>query len=262
VIRRGTGPTLYLPAERLSKAYASRYGWDQDKLVAVLSTFGPLSETGQEQLIRCLVLAFGRYQLATAKRVTLSVQRDHLKAIETSAGRLLSLLGVDPKKAAPRLLSNALSDQPSSMRLRYPGSQIEIGVMATMWLSIAGITTTGRDETDVNTQLAKASDQVADAAMAVLSLHQRAKIAVEVTTKRIRPGRGGPRRAPPAKGQLVRDAFAIYAHIREQHPDSGNQPALGGPMVRFVRAVAALCGAGVQDADVRDAWRLWKSSQK
>jgi hypothetical protein len=103
---------------------------------------------------------------------------------------------------------------------------------------------------------------VADAVLALFNFHKRAELAVQTATKRIAALRGGPRNYPSAKGQLIRDAITIYAHMRRQHPDSGNKPGYGDPMLRFVHATAELYGARVRDADIREIWRAWKSNQK
>jgi hypothetical protein len=51
----------YSPDQFVIQRYATN-AWKKENLFAVLFEFGPLPETAQEQLIKCLVLAFGRYQ--------------------------------------------------------------------------------------------------------------------------------------------------------------------------------------------------------
>jgi hypothetical protein len=127
-------------------------------------------------------------------------------------------------------------------------------------LSFASIETTDKGQAAVNAELQEATRLVTDSVFGLLDLHERAKRAVQMATKRTAPVKGGPRHQPAAKGRLIRDAIAIYKHMRMQHPDSGNKPGRGGPMFRFVYAVAALYGTHVCDAAIRDAWR--KSRQK
>jgi hypothetical protein len=221
----------YSPDQSLIQRYATTYAWKKENLLAVLSEFGPLSEAGQEQLIRCLVLAFGPYQLVAKaeKRITPREQQNQLKAIEKTAERLLQ----------------QLDDR-----------------FVKMWLATAGVVTADRDEVAVNAELRKANDRMTDAVCAIKDLRDRAKTAAQAASKRVIPGRGGSRRRSKAKGRLIKDAILIYSHMRMQHPDSGRRPGFGGPMQRFVHAVAKLFGDRVQDAHIRDVWRMRKSKQK
>ena len=221
----------YSPDQLLIQRYATIYAWKKEDLIAVLSEFGPLPEVEQEQLIRYLVQGFSRYQTVamTVERITPSEQRNQLNAIEQTAKRLLQKLD-------------------------------ETGVK--MWLTTAGILTAGRDEVAVNAELRKANDRVADAVRALMDLRERAKTAALATNKWIAPGRGGSRRRPKAKGQLIKDAIAIYSHMRMQHPESGKRPGFGGPILKFVCAVGKLYGSCVRDSDIREVWRVWKSNQK
>jgi hypothetical protein len=231
-MRPGTASgKVYSPDQLLIQRYATTYVWKRENLIAVLAEFGPLPEEGQEQLIRCLVLAFAPYQLLamTKERITPSQQHNRLKAIEKTAKKLLEQLG-----------ESAVN----------------------MWLSSAGIVTTGRDEAAINAELREASHRIDDIVRAVMDLHDRASTAARVVSKRIRPERGGFRHRPSAKGQLIRKAIAIYSHVRAQYPDSGKQAGFGGPMLRFVHAVAALYGGCVRESDIREVWRTRKSKQK
>ena len=222
----------YSPDQLLIQRYAWKYApWKEENLFAVLSDFGPLPEVGQEQLVRLLVLAFSNYQTLalTIERFTPSEQRKDLKAIEGTAKKLLRQL------------------HDSAVKLR---------------LSSVCIVTAGKDEAAINAELREANHRVDDIVRAVMDLRDRANTAAGAVSKRIASGRGGFRHRPGAKGQLIRDAIAIYWYVREQYPDSGKQAGFGGPMLRFVRAVAALYGARVWDSDIRDVWRTRKSKQK
>jgi hypothetical protein len=223
--RTGAGSAkAFSPNRPLIERYATTYQLKAENLAAVLSDFGPLPEAEQERLIRCLILAFGQYQFAakTKERTTPSDQRNQLNAIERTAKTLLHQLG-------------------------------ETGV--NIWLGTAGVVTADRDEAPVNAELIRAQKSVADAVSAIKDLRARAKTAAHAASKRIAPGRGGSRHRHGAKGQLIKDAIAIYSHMRAQHPD-------GGPMPRFVRAVGKLCGDCVQDSEIREVWRVRKSKQK
>jgi len=261
---RGISDQPYIPDKRLIQGYALRYSWEPAKLTAVLSQFGRLPEAGQEQLIRCLVLAFGRYQMLakTVRHVTPSEQRNQLTAVEKTARKLLLQLGVNPKDVASHPFWDKLSDHRSSERLQFLGKQSLDGLGVTSRLASAGINIADRDEAEVNAELSAAYDRVADAVIGLLDLHERAKTAAQAATKRMTAGRGGSRHRPTAKGQLIRYALVIYAHMRGQHLNSGNKPGFGRPMLEFIQAVATLYGARVCDADIREVWRRWKSNQK
>jgi hypothetical protein len=259
---RGAQP--YVPNARLVERYASQFSWKAENLRTALFEFGPLSEAGQEQLIRCLYLAFSPYQLAakTTKRVTPSEQRKRLSAIETTAQKLLRQLGINTEAAATRFMSERLSDRPPMERLHSLEKQTPEVLMVTAWLSQAGIDTSNRDVDSVNSELRKASDEVANSIIALLSLHGRAKTAAQGVMTRVAPGLGGPRRRPNETGQLIRDLIGVYAYMRTQHPNSGNKPGLGGPMRKFVQAVAALFDAPIFDGQIDEAWRHRESKPK
>lgn len=221
----------FSPDRTLIKRHAAAYGWTEENLLAVLSEFGPLSEVGQAQLMVCLSLAFCRHQYATktTERVTPSKQRIQLMAF---AGTV-----------------NWLLDQ-----LKNPNIEL--------WLAAAGIVTAGRDRAAINNDLRAANDRVADSVRVLIDLQDRALIAAQAAATHAAPGRGGVRRRPAAKGQLIKDAITIYAHMRMHHPRSGNRPGLGGPMLKFIHAVVSLCGARARDPEICEVWRVWKSKRK
>jgi hypothetical protein len=253
---------IYVPSDPLICRYAFRYGWEPAKLTAVLARFGRLSEVEQEQLIHCLVQAFGPYQMRAKSvgRVTPSKLRNQVASLQTTARKLLHQLGLNPKAVTGDALRGLLSAGPSSERARLLRLQNKGGMHLMDQLAFAGINTTDKGMASVNTELQKASHRVMGIVFALLELHERAKIAAEEASKRVALGRGGSRHRLTAKGQLTRDAITIYAHMRKQYPGSGNKPGYGGPMLRFVHGVAELYGVRIRDADVYDAWR--KSKRK
>jgi hypothetical protein len=220
----------------LVQRYACSYSWEKEKLATVLTQFGPLPDSGQEQLIQCLYLAFGRYQLAakTKKHATASGRHKQLDEIEKTARKLL------------RLIEHTPDENPFTVG----------------WLEQAGIDLRGKDAGTVNAELAEAHVEVANSIIAVRKLHKRAKTAAGAAAIQIDHKRGGTRHPPSAKGRLVRHAIEIYQHIRGQHPESGNEPGLGGPMQRFVHAVGALFGAEITDSAIEQVWRSRASNTK
>ena len=224
--------TAYAPNHALIHWYATTYNLDKQNLLAALSEFGPLSEEGQKQLLKCLVQAFSGFQSVAAKnieRITPSLHRSTLKAVEKNINFLLRQL----KKQS-----------------------------VSITLTVAGISTEGKDEATINAELRIAGDPVSDASRALNDLYDRAKAASQKVSQRIAHGHGGDRHRPGAKGQLIREAIAIYSHMRAQHPASGRKPAFGGPMLRFVHAVGKLFDVGIRDPEIREVWRNRKSNQK
>ena len=125
----------YSPDQALIQRYATTYAlnakpyaWNKENLLAVLSKFGPLPEVGQEQLIKCLVLAFSRYQVAsmTIERITPGKQRHRLKAVETTSKRLLLQLGINVKNVASREVYERLSDLPPSARVSLSAGKVRL----------------------------------------------------------------------------------------------------------------------------------------
>ena len=123
--------------------------------MAALSEFGALSEEGQEQLIKCLVQAFSRFQTAATEGITPSQQRNTLKAIEKNTNFVLQQL----KERSVR-----------------------------MWLTVAGISKEGKDAATINAESRIASDRVSDAIRALEDLHSRARTAIQTVSKHIAPG--------------------------------------------------------------------------
>jgi hypothetical protein len=228
-----TSGETYRPNHALIKRYSDTYNWIQEKLEAVLSKFGPLPETGQEQLIRLLIRAFVDYQFVakTIERVTPSQQRNQLKQVEHATQRLLRHLKSD---------------------------------FVRMSLASAGIQTAGRtgEWEAINSDLRMGVDRVIDIVRALEDLFDRTRKAEQIETARIKSGHGGARRRPSGRGQLIAAATEIYSDMRSQYPESGRQPGLGGPLVKFVQAVGHLCGVSFRDSEIKDVCRGRKSKQK
>jgi hypothetical protein len=235
----------YVPDEHLIQRYSLTFSFEPKLLTAVLSQFGQLPIGGQEQLIRRLYQAFGQYQLLAKSKckITHSKIRKQLAAVESTTFRLLLQLGVNPNKVPEYEFWDV-------ERLQQLRKQDEGGLYLVDKLSVAGIETAGKDESAVTAESQEAGRRVMDTVFGLLDLHERAKKAVQTATNRTAPGKGGWRRRPDAEGQLIRDAIAIYEHMRGQYPESGAKPGY----VRFIHAVAALFGTCVREADIRKAW--------
>jgi hypothetical protein len=240
--------------------YATTYRLDPTKLTAVLSQFGSLPNYGQEQLMGCLILTHGRYKWNTnSQRVTFTEERKQLEAIEAITEKLLLQLGVNPRNAAPQSLWDQ-SERPPLEQLRTLGQQDKEKLGITMRLVTAKIDIA--EEQLISAQIADTENRIASAVASLLFLHRQASAAALAARNRVSRGRGGSRNRPASKGQLIRDAIAIYAHLRRSFPNSGPKPGFGGPMVRFVVAVGSLCDAMLASAEIHDVWRLRKSFLK
>jgi hypothetical protein len=102
----------------------------------------------------------------------------------------------------------------------------------------------------------------------LLWLQRQAESGAGEVSKRTLHGRGGARARPTPEGKLIREAIAVYVTMRRRYPESGPKPGYGGPLCRFIHAVADLCWTHavadlwrtkITDAQIRDGW---KSIQK
>jgi hypothetical protein len=262
---------VYVPTEQLVDRYATTYSFDPTRLAAVLFQFGPLPNSGQEQLIRCLVPARSRFQLTTVREeggllevgghATFTQERKQLEAIEATTKKLLLLLGVNPANVnvVPQALWDR-SERPPLEQLRTLGQQDEEKWGVMIRLASAKIDLAEKDR--INAQLTDTGNRIASAIAGLLFLHRQANAAASAARNRVSPGRGGLRHRPSGKGQLVRNAIAIYVLMRQNFPRSGPEPGFGGPMERFVVAVGTLFGTQLSEADIRGAWRVRKSFLK
>ena len=128
----------------------------------------------------------------TVERVTPSAQRARLKAVEKNAQKLLLHLGIDTRKVASRALWDRMADRPSPERVFSLAQQNTCGRMVTNWLSLAGLSIGGKSEVTVNAELGEAAVGINDAIVALLFLHERAGMAVEIAKARTVGGRGAP----------------------------------------------------------------------
>jgi len=270
--RAGTVSGDCTPDEALVERYGSAHPHlNKQKLTDTLTQFGPLPITGQEQLIRCLVQAFAEHRLRehqsggkenARNSKTFSQQRDQLNAVKAAATELLRLLGIDVKRIAPSVLWELPSNASAPNRLRALGKQSTTGITVFHWLSVSPGVSINRDRDSINAELRKGHEEVTDSILAVLRLHGQATAAARMASSRISPGHGGDRRKPTAKGHLIRNAITIYGHMRGQYPDSGNKPAFGEPMRKFVRAVGTLFGVQITDDAIKEVWQRLNSKPK
>jgi hypothetical protein len=237
----------------LVRRYAKTYAWDEERLALALCKFGQLSVTGQEDLIRHLAAAQSHYTYATwpkEERHTLSQQRDRLRDVKKKAEDLLRELGRHPDQERKR-------DHARTVRHREEPRLTNVE----FWLIANGIGRAGKDLATINDELGAAGERLGRNIDALKDIHDSADIALRALSSRISTNRGGDRHRLSAKGQLIDTVVAIYSHMREQHPDSGKPPALGGPMQRFICSVGELVGVVIDKSDpsIKHAWEKRKN---
>ena len=242
------------PNQKLIQAEAARFDLPTEKLTAVLAVFGPLPEDGQRQLLHRLYSAFVPYWFGrkTERVITSGATRDRLRTIEASARKLLNYLGVNYKIVAPPWCWENALDRTPWEKLSILGKPDAKGSAILMRLASADNDYRNVDVDRVNAELAVASKRTAEVVTSLLWLRSQAQLAAQ----RVQPqkGRGGVRNRPTPQGALLRDCIFIYAHMRDQYPQSGRKPGYGGPMLRFVRAVAALADESVTDNAIKEVW--------
>jgi hypothetical protein len=250
-----TARQYFRPDEKLIQTESTRFRLSPAKLRAVLSAFGPLPNEAQRKLLLDTYSALGRYQFRamTVQVITAGTQRDQLKIVKATARKLLSVLGVKHKKVSPLPFWENWPGPPWS-RLKVLGKLDAKGEAILMQLATAGIKHRNRDAARVNTELQTRSNRTAEVVISLLWLRSQAELAEQ--SLRPRKGRGGSRNRPTPKGALIRDAITMYSRMREQHPNSGNKPGFGGPMVKFIKAVAHLASVTLTDKQIEDVWRV------
>jgi hypothetical protein len=278
---RATGAEVYSPDAELIERSAAKFRWEPQKLRSLIGQFGKLPLAGQEELIDCLGKAFGRYQMGddNVQRVTPSETLEHLRMVETSARKLLELLGIDPKmmslkefherwEASPR--DNLVSILESSMGTDKARSTLRdkarLGRVTRMQLSIAdearkgdlGARETRFNENDFaifNAQTKENMELCNSAILGLFWLYRKANSIADIFEPSEPRRRGGAKRCPTREGQLIRDARVIYAHMRKQYPESGQRPGPKGSERNFSRLTGSLFGIDLSDDRIDEALR-------
>jgi hypothetical protein len=231
--------------------------------------FGPLPTCGQGKLIDCLIKLYTlnqQFKPIKSVRITPSMVCDRIKNIETIALRLLSLLGIN-KKGADFLRLCELHG-PASDRFGNINIAIEDMLAREAWLHLATgaqraqrsrICKPIRAYPGLPIQLPPQDPgfvpKLPNLIFELLWLQQLAETVAGEVGKRISDGRGGARARPTPEGKLIRETIAVYVIMRREYPRSGPKPGYGGPLCRFVRAVADLFRMKVADPAIREVWR-------
>jgi hypothetical protein len=270
----------YSPDAKLVEGSALHFRWAKEALGEVLSLFGNLPMAGQTELISKLIAAHGRFQLRgrNVQTITDIQKRNQLRAVETSARRLLRLLGVNvnniPPREHPALLADCSASRfvsllrgPAATNLVADKRQL-VADAVPIWLTILELGQMDRSkESDlalIRAKMKENTDLCNNAIVGLCWIYERAKMVAgleepKATAQRQGPleppKRGGARNPPTQKGQVIRDALAMYSEMRRQYPDSGNRPGLGAPMRSFVRSVGSLFGAELIDDEIDEVWR-------
>lgn len=250
----------YVPDELLIQSASSRWQFENSKLADALSAFGPLSKDGQLELVRRLVEVRSLYQLGSARPITPSNESRRLRKIEATTNRLLLQLSIDTRAAEFLRRWEVSANSTRSLDVSIAIQKDMTGRSVRMRLAAACIDAANIAAT--NEHLGRRSARLDALIFELLWLQQRVQIAVNEVNKRMEHGRGGARRTRTATGLLIQESIAIYAATREQYPRSGNEPGFGAPMLRFIKAVAALVDARADDTAIHEVWRSRKSKRK
>jgi hypothetical protein len=240
---------------------AERYGFKKSSLADVLAAFGLLSAEGQRELVDCLVQVRSRYQLTEAKMLAPSKVQARLRKIADTTQRLLNYIGINKKGAEFMRRWESRAGSARSRELTIATRSDTMARAAIMELVAAGGVQFG-DLNAANADLNEAYTRFNNFVFELLLVQLRAEDALKDTTNRVAPGRGGQRRGRTARGRLIEDSIFIYAKMRERYPGSGRRPGFGGPMLRFIYAVAALVGARVSDNAIREVWQSTGKSKR
>jgi hypothetical protein len=248
------------------------FPFERSTFVNAMVSFGPLPKRGQRDLIDCLTKLYLANQPVQIMPIAPSKVRDRVKNIETAARKMLLLLGINKKGA--EILRHREEHWPASDRSSAVGFATEdiLAGVARLRLSTAG--TAGTPITvdrlqawsrvhpglpiqlPQNPGLSRLNNFIFDLSW----LQRQAETAAGEVGKRTLHGRGGARVRPTPQGKLMREAIAVYVAMRRQYPKSGHKPGYGGPLLRFVYAVADLCRTRVTDQTIRDVWRSIRKS--
>jgi hypothetical protein len=247
-----------------------RFPFERSAFVGAMVAFGPLPKCGQGKLIDCLIKLYTlnqSFKPIKSVRIIPSRVRDRIKNIETTTGRLLSLLGINKKGAD--FLRRCELHGPASDRSDNINIAIEDMLAREAWLHLATGGAAGTAITHLQAysraypglpiQLPPQDPgfvpKLPNLIFELLWLQQWAETVAGEVCKRISAGRGGARARPTPEGKLIRETIAVYVIMRREYPKSGHKPGYGGPLCRFVRAVADLCRMKVADPAIREVWR-------
>jgi len=272
---RQSATKQYEPDVGLVRSFALKFRFDAKRVADALSAFGPLPENGQKQLLECLLELWGGFQRFD-KELFVSIlpgaKQKKLSQIANTAGQLLTLLGmpeigtsnyyvfdVDKKDATLKPLWDMPVDGSASALLWRFGKQSTSGNLIAASLMCASLDSA--DHEGVHRAVSEANERVAQVIFGLLWLHNRAKSALQSSSRGAKK-HGGVRRGQTQTGFMILNAIGIYAHMRENYPNSGNPPAFGGPMCSFVRATANLFGDKVSDDQIKEGLRRWKTNQR
>jgi hypothetical protein len=249
-----------------------RFPFGRSTFVKAMVAFGPLPKRGQGHFIDWLIKLYVSNQPVKIGHIPPSKVRDRIKNIDTTAAKLLLLLlGINKKNADEVLESLRRCEEPASDRWRAVASATGdmLAGVARLHLPTAGTAIT--DEYLQAWSRAHPGQllpipgfsRLNDCIFDLLWLQRQAETAAGEVSKRISAGRGGARARPTREGKLIRETIGVYVAMRRQYPKSGPMPGYGGPLLRFIHAVADLCWTHadadlwrtkITDAQIRDVW--------
>jgi|GEM_PF-4851288 hypothetical protein len=207
---------------------------DKD-ITPVLKAFGALSDEGQKDLRARVRSACTLYQAISAlpsEEEVPSSERNRLVTIQSTARRLLFLLGIDNNA------TKALPDWGNASFIEKAAKVVENKKV--LWLLRAGLFSPKETAFSEETA-AKNIKMMAETLFCLQWLAKQAKEAAN--TIPVCSGRGGTRRGVSPQGTLLRSAIKTYDILCKKFLDRKRKIADGGPLYRFVQAVEKLAGA-------------------
>jgi hypothetical protein len=221
-----SGDALHLPERVLIELWRGQI--PPETFGAMLGAFGRLPEEGQYELALRIMNASGIYRLRKSVEkqpfARKHTQQKHLNRINSSARRLLALLGVNVTKSVAGGVRRGLNLHPTATTSLL----IELYRVAV--------------ERRPATATVSADERLATLILLLSDLVEAAERCALETGTQYRPGRGGQRRAGQvtAEVQLIKTIIESYALLRNKFPSSGPRRASHRTLMQFVRSALRL----------------------
>lgn len=239
----------------------NRFSIAEERLASVVRSFGQIPFDGIKQLLDGLVTIYGTYQ--GSKLVTRIKHSDELELLLRAANHLekaIEAFGLDTDTIANDALWQHLRNAAPVERLdicggladpkRHQKENLMVGDAIRLRLMLATDNRNGNRQTQHSEENA---NQATHQLLALMELWRRSIQAAKAI--HVRKGRGGARHRPKGEGLMIRQLIERYGALRAKYPDSGPQPAGGGPMYCFVQSAALACGSPpITDKQIEDVW--------
>lgn len=248
---------------QLIAQFAETYSFNKELLLAAVTSFGPLPIQGVKQLLHGFIL-LGNYRIPVVE-VRLSDEKSQLSRAANHLGKALEAFGLSTDTIADDALWDHLQNAPTSERLcicgglrrpkRVSDNNLIVPDAARLRLVSSAFKRLRECHTGQPEQLFdESANSISTQFISLMELWRLTKQTIDGIP--CAEGHGGSRRKPAREGALIRQLINIYGELRNLFPKSGPKPAGGGPMFRFIKACALVCGfSNISDKQIEDAWR-------